>query len=62
MVGELLQPHRQDRILAALQEVKGSTAPAWAKAKKSGLAAIAEREIAETGWLPEPITLNRCRR
>ena len=39
-------------ILAALQEVKGATAPAWAKAKKTELAAIAERELAGTGWLP----------
>ncbi len=39
-------------ILAALAEVKGSTAPAWEKAKKSDLAAIAEREIAASGWLP----------
>jgi ParB family chromosome partitioning protein len=30
-------------ILAALQEVKGATAPGWAKAKKTELAAIAER-------------------
>jgi ParB family transcriptional regulator, chromosome partitioning protein len=42
-------------ILAALQEVKGATAPAWAKAKKSELAAIAERELADTGWLPAPL-------
>lgn len=40
-------------ILAALAEVKGTVAPAWEKAKKSELAAIAEREIAGTGWLPE---------
>jgi ParB family chromosome partitioning protein len=39
-------------ILAALAEVKGSTAPAGEKAKKSDLAAIAEREIAGSGWLP----------
>ena len=42
-------------ILAALQEVKGATAPAWSKAKKSELAAIAERELADTGWLPQPL-------
>jgi ParB family chromosome partitioning protein len=42
-------------ILAALQEVKGATAPAWSKAKKSELAAIAEREIAQTAWLPQPL-------
>jgi ParB family transcriptional regulator, chromosome partitioning protein len=42
-------------ILAALQEVKGATAPAWAKMKKSELAALAERELADTGWLPPPL-------
>jgi ParB family chromosome partitioning protein len=40
------------RILEALTEVKGATAPAWDKAKKSDLAGIAEREIAQSGWLP----------
>ena len=43
------------RILEALTEVKGATAPAWDKAKKSELAAIAEREIAQSGWLREPL-------
>jgi ParB family chromosome partitioning protein len=42
-------------ILAALQEVKGATAPAWAKMKKAELAALAERELADTGWLPAPL-------
>jgi ParB family chromosome partitioning protein len=42
-------------ILEALTEVKGATAPAWDKAKKSELAAIAEREIAQSGWLPAPL-------
>ncbi len=42
-------------ILAALQEAKGATAPAWAKMKKSELAALAERELADTGWLPAPL-------
>jgi ParB family chromosome partitioning protein len=42
-------------ILEALTEVKGGTAPAWGKAKKAELAAIAEREIAQTGWLPAPL-------
>jgi ParB family chromosome partitioning protein len=40
-------------ILAALREVKGATAPAWETMKKPDLAALAEREIAGTGWLPE---------
>jgi ParB family chromosome partitioning protein len=39
-------------ILAAIREARGDTAPAWEKAKKADLAAIAEREIAPTGWLP----------
>jgi ParB family chromosome partitioning protein len=42
-------------ILEALTEIKGGTAPAWDKAKKADLAAIAEREIAQTGWLPAPL-------
>lgn len=42
-------------ILAALQEVKGATAPAWDKMKKAELAALAEREVADTGWLPAPL-------
>ena len=43
----------KDAILAALQEAKGATAPAWAKMKKSELAALAERELADSGWLPD---------
>jgi ParB family chromosome partitioning protein len=35
-------------ILAALKEVKSNAAPAWEKAKKADLAAIAEHEIAHT--------------
>ena len=42
-------------ILDALKEAKGGIAPAWDKAKKSDLAAIAEREIAQSGWLPAPL-------
>ncbi len=40
-------------ILEALKEAKGDIAPAWNTAKKGDLAAIAERQLAETGWLPE---------
>ena len=41
-------------ILQALAEGRGQpSAPAWEKLKKSELAALAERELAETGWLPE---------
>jgi len=39
-------------ILEALKETKGDIAPAWTKAKKGDLAVIAERQLAETGWLP----------
>ena len=41
-------------IIQALQEAKGTPpAPAWHGMKKSELAALAQREIATTGWLPE---------
>jgi hypothetical protein len=40
-------------ILTALAAVENAIAPAWNNAKKSGLAAIAERKIAKSGWLPE---------
>ena len=39
-------------ILEALREAKGDIAPAWNTAKKADLAAIAERQLAESGWLP----------
>jgi ParB family chromosome partitioning protein len=45
-------------ILDALKEAKGGAiAPAWEKAKKGDLAAIAEREIDGTGWLPVPLRI-----
>jgi hypothetical protein len=34
---------------------RSTVAPAWEKAKKADLAAIAEREIGGTGWLPAPL-------
>jgi ParB family transcriptional regulator, chromosome partitioning protein len=40
-------------IIEALKAHKGSTAPAWEKAKKSDLAAIAERELSGLRWLPD---------
>lgn len=44
------------QILEALQEARQqSPAPAWANLKKAELAALAEREIAATGWLPTPL-------
>jgi ParB family chromosome partitioning protein len=42
------------QILDAIREVKGQPpAPAWEKMKKAELAALAERELAGKGWLPE---------
>lgn len=43
------------QIIDALREAKGTVSPAWNAMKKSELAAIAERQIAGTGWLPEPL-------
>jgi ParB family chromosome partitioning protein len=43
------------QIVDALREVKGAEAPAWSSMKKAELASLAEREIAGTGWLPEPL-------
>ncbi|MGE7416178.1 ParB N-terminal domain-containing protein [Methylobacterium tarhaniae] len=43
-------------ILSDLEAAKGvPPAPAWVKLKKTELAALAERETASLGWLPEPL-------
>jgi ParB family chromosome partitioning protein len=42
----------RSQILEAIDEAKGSHAPAFEKLKKSELAANAERLLAGTGWLP----------
>jgi len=43
-------------ILAAIAEAKATPAKrSWEKLRKSELATLAEREIAGTGWLPQPI-------
>jgi ParB family chromosome partitioning protein len=42
-------------IIEALRDVKGAVAPAWSAMKKTDLAALAERSLAGTGWLPEPL-------
>jgi ParB family chromosome partitioning protein len=43
-------------IINALTEAKGVPAKrSWEKLKKSELAALAERELAGTGWLPQPL-------
>ncbi len=45
-------------MLDAIAEAKGTPcAPAWEKLKKPELAALAERQIAGTGWLPKPLRL-----
>jgi ParB family chromosome partitioning protein len=38
--------------IEAMRDVLGATAPAWDGMKKSELAALAERKVAGTGWLP----------
>jgi len=43
------------QIIEALREVKGAVAPALIDMKKADLAKLAEREVAGTGWLPEPL-------
>jgi ParB family chromosome partitioning protein len=45
------------QILEALQEANVSIAPGWADMKKADLAALAERQIANTGWLPKPLRI-----
>jgi ParB family chromosome partitioning protein len=43
-------------IASAIVEAKGTPAKrSWGKLKKPALAALAEREIAGTGWLPQPL-------
>jgi len=43
-------------VVAAMKEAKGLPAKrSWDKMKKPALAALAEREIAGTGWLPQPL-------
>jgi ParB family chromosome partitioning protein len=44
------------QIMAALQEARNQPpAPAWDKLKKADLATLAERELADKAWLPEPL-------
>jgi ParB family chromosome partitioning protein len=45
-------------MLDSIAEAKGTpSAPAWEKMKKAELAALAARQIAGTGWLPQPVRL-----
>jgi ParB family transcriptional regulator, chromosome partitioning protein len=46
----------RNSILMVLEDAKGvPAAPGWAKLKKAELAPLAARQIAGTGWLPEPL-------
>lgn len=48
----------RDGILTVLSEAEGAAiAPAWTKLKKADLAALAERELSATGWLPAPLQI-----
>lgn len=47
----------RSQILAAIDEAKGSHAPALEKLKKADLAAQAERLVVGTGWLPASLRL-----
>ena len=43
-------------ILSAITEATGTPAKrSWEKLRKTELAALAEREVAGTGWLPKPL-------
>jgi ParB family transcriptional regulator, chromosome partitioning protein len=43
-------------IVAAIEEAKGvPAAPGWAKLKKAELAQLAAKQVAGTGWLPQPL-------
>jgi hypothetical protein len=50
---ELFRKDRQKRHPRSHQGSERRYRAAWEKAKKADLAAIAEREIAPTGWLPD---------
>ena len=48
-------------IIAAISEAKGVTpAPTWSKMKKAELASVAERQVSDTGWLPEPLRIAKA--
>jgi ParB family chromosome partitioning protein len=48
----------RDAIMEAMTQAKGTApAPSWAKMKKAELAALAERQVAGTGWLPAPLSI-----
>ena len=46
----------RNTVVSAITKAKGTPAKrSWDKMKKAALAAFAEREIAGTGWLPQPL-------
>jgi ParB family transcriptional regulator, chromosome partitioning protein len=46
----------RDSVITAMTEAKGVPAKrSWQKLKKSELAVLAEREVAGTSWLPQPL-------
>jgi ParB family transcriptional regulator, chromosome partitioning protein len=48
----------RETVISALVEARGAPAKrSWQKLKKSELAILAEREIAGTSWLPQPVRL-----
>jgi ParB family chromosome partitioning protein len=53
----------KSRIIDTSREMKGGVAPAWTGMRKSELAALAERQVDGTGWLPEtaPLSGSGCR-
>lgn len=51
---------RRTHILAAIDEAKGGHGPALDKLKKAELALRAEKTLAGTGWLPEPLRIGEC--
>ena len=49
---------KRDFITEALMEAgRPARTRSWSKMKKADLAALAERELAGTGWLPEPLRM-----
>jgi ParB family chromosome partitioning protein len=48
---------RRSQIMTSIDEAKGGHGPALDKLKKTELAVRAEKTIAGTGWLPEPLRI-----
>jgi hypothetical protein len=60
--GELPRKVSKGQIIDALREAKGVTPSTWSQMKRADRAALAEREIAGTGWLPAPLRAPALRR